>query len=365
VRLTALVATIALLWAGPAAAQSLFWAGYGHNADHATGLETGQNVTLGYILARPAAGFAGVVGVPVDADVGSRWATATGWFDQRLGATSLWLNGTATLFAFDTRLVEGASLGSVASLDAHTALDLGPVEARARLGGRHGSHFAGGESYDRLLGRAGASLGTRAASIGAGLATVELRGDLDHWRAQEDGYNQLGVRAGLAGRRVLAWASASRWLHADLAGTGWDVGARLSVSDRVSVTARGGVQAEDILFWIPPQRTWLLGVQLRTGADPRVATLPVPVLHSGRNAVTLALPVDPFATAPAVAGTFSDWQPIPMRRSGDRWQVSLDLQPGVYEYSFVTADGTWFVPEGTPGRKPDGFGGHVAVVIVQ
>jgi hypothetical protein len=358
VRLAALVATTALLSAGPAAAQSLIWAGYGQNVDHATGLETGQNVTLGYILARPTAGFAGVVGVPVDADVGSRWATATAWFDQRVGATSLWLNGTGSLFAFDAPLVDGASLGSMASLDAHTARDLGPAEARVRLGGRHASHFAGGQSYDRLLGRAGASIATRSASL-------ELRGDLDHWRAREAGYNQVGVRAALTEQRVRAWASASRWLDNDLSGTGWDVGARFSVTDRVSVTARGGVQAEDILFWIPPQRTWLLGVQLRTGANARVAALPVPVHQSGRNAVTLALPVEEFATAPAVAGTFSDWQPIPMRRSGDRWQVALDLEPGVHEYSFVTADGTWFVPAGTPGRKPDGFGGHVAVLIVQ
>jgi hypothetical protein len=349
---------LALLPAGPAAAQSLLWAGFGQNVDHATGLETGQNATLGYILARPTAGFAGVVGVPLDSDAGSRWVTATGWFDQRLGTASVWLNGTASLFAFDGPLVAGTSLGSVASLDGYTAFHLGPAEARVRLGGRHGSHFSGGDGYDRLLGRAGGSIAARS-------ATLELRGDLDHWRAREAGYNQVAVRAGLTERRVQAWASASRWLHNDLPGTGWDVGARLSVTDRVSLIARGGVQAEDILFWIPPQRSWLVGVQLRIGAAPRVAALPVPILRSGRHAVTLSLPADQFATAPAVAGTFSDWQPIPMRRSGDRWQVALDLRPGVHEYSFVTADGSWFVPAGTPGRKPDGFGGHVAILIVQ
>jgi hypothetical protein len=358
VRRTALVVAIALLSAGPVAAQSLLWAGYGQNVDDATGLETGQNLTLGYILARPTAGFAGVVGVPVGSDAGSRWATATGWFDQRLVGSGLWLNGTGSLFAFDAPLVDGTSLGSVASLNAHTTLDLGPAEARLRLGGRHGSHFGGGESYDRPLGRAGASIATR-------YGRLELRGDLDHWRAREAGYNQVGARAAVTERRVQAWATVSRWLDDELVGTGWDVGARLSVTDRVSVTARGGVQAEDILFWIPPQRTWLLGVQVRTGANARVTALPVPVLHSGRDAVTLALPADQFATAPAVAGTFSDWQPIPMQRSGDRWQVALDLEPGVHEYSFVTADGTWFVPAGTPGRKRDGFGGHVAVLIVQ
>jgi hypothetical protein len=355
---TALIAVFALLPVGSAAAQSLVWAGYGQNVDQATALQTGQNVTLGYILPRPAMGFAGVVGVPVDADTGSRWVSATGWFDRRMGASSMWLNGTASVFAFDGPQVEGTGLGSIASLDAHTAFDVGPAEARLRVGGRHGSHFAGEQGYNRLLGRVGGGLGVRT-------GMVELRGDLDHWRAQEAGYNQIGARAALTDRQLQAWAGVSNWLHDELVQTGWDVGARLAVTDRVSILARGGVQAEDILFWIPPQRTWLVGLQLRIGPSPLAAALPVPVLRSGREAVTLSLPAAELARAPAVAGTFSNWRPIPMQRRGDRWQLALDLEPGVHEYSFVTADGTWFVPEGTPGRKPDGFGGHVAVLIVQ
>lgn len=352
------MAVFALLPAGSAATQSLVWAGYGQNVDQATALQTGQNVTVGTILARPAAGFAGTLGVPVDADAGSRWASATGWFDRRMGASSVWLNGTASVFAFDAPQVEGTGLGSVASLDAHTAFDLGTAEARLRVGGRHGSHLVGEQGYSRLVGRAGGGLGVRT-------GVLELRGDLDHWRGQEAGYNQIGVRAALTDRRVQAWAGVSRWLDSDLVETGWDVGARLAVTDRVSLLARGGVQAEDILFWISPQRTWLVGLQLRIGPSPLAAALPVPVLPSGRQAVTLSLPAGELEAAPSVAGTFSNWRPVPMQRRGHRWQLALDLEPGVHEYSFVSADGTWFVPEGTPGRKPDGFGGHVAVLIVQ
>jgi hypothetical protein len=66
-----------------------------------------------------------------------------------------------------------------------------------------------------------------------------------------------------------------------------------------------------------------------------------------------------------VAGTFSDWEPLPMLRDGDRWVLELRLEPGVYEYAFVDASDRWFVPEGTPGRKPDGFGGFVATLVVR
>ncbi|HEY8485417.1 MAG TPA: hypothetical protein VIL13_12465 [Longimicrobiales bacterium] len=43
----------------------------------------------------------------------------------------------------------------------------------------------------------------------------------------------------------------------------------------------------------------------------------------------------------------------------------MKVAPGVYHYAFVTADGKWFVPESVPGRKDDGMGGHVAVLVVR
>jgi hypothetical protein len=37
----------------------------------------------------------------------------------------------------------------------------------------------------------------------------------------------------------------------------------------------------------------------------------------------------------------------------------------VYNYSFVAPDGTWYVPQSVPGRKDDGMGGHVAVLVIR
>jgi hypothetical protein len=68
--------------------------------------------------------------------------------------------------------------------------------------------------------------------------------------------------------------------------------------------------------------------------------------------------------APSIAGDFTGWKPVPMRRDGSRWTYTATLAPGVYHYAFVAADGTWFVPESVPGRQDDGMGGHVAVLVV-
>ena len=53
-----------------------------------------------------------------------------------------------------------------------------------------------------------------------------------------------------------------------------------------------------------------------------------------------------------------------MQRSGEHWTFTVALARGVYNYSFVNERGEWFVPVKYPGRKDDGMGGHVAVLVV-
>ena len=53
-----------------------------------------------------------------------------------------------------------------------------------------------------------------------------------------------------------------------------------------------------------------------------------------------------------------------MRREGDQWVIRIPLAAGVYNYAFRGSDGQWFVPASVPGRRDDGFGGHVAVLVV-
>lgn len=349
-----------LLLPGPAAAQSVLWAGYGHNADHASGLATGEHINMGWAHARPAGGLALGLGLPVDGEASSRWGSLGGWLEARRShgaGTVLGVRGTAAAFAFADPILDSRGAGTVAAADGHGELGLADVRLRLRAGGRHGTHAVDGAVSQRLLGRVGAGAGTA-------LGPVDVRADLDHWRAEEGGYTQVGGRLSLMQPRFQAWAALEHWLDEQLGATGWEAGVRVPVTNRLAFMVRGGHQAADILFWVPAQRSWSLALQLRTGADPLTRALPAPVVRDARRAVTLTLPANGLE-APAVAGTFSDWEKLPMHRVGGEWRLDLTLPPGVHEYAFVDADGTWFVPEGTPGRKPDGFGGHVAVVIVR
>jgi cyclomaltodextrinase len=66
-----------------------------------------------------------------------------------------------------------------------------------------------------------------------------------------------------------------------------------------------------------------------------------------------------------LAGTFNGWSTdaTPMHRKGGRFEISIPLVVGEYQYKFV-ADGQWITDE-TAGRfHPDGYAGRNSVVVV-
>jgi 1,4-alpha-glucan branching enzyme len=77
------------------------------------------------------------------------------------------------------------------------------------------------------------------------------------------------------------------------------------------------------------------------------------------------LAVSSASSRPSIAGDFNEWKPAPMERDGDQWSYTVAVTRGVYNYAFVGADGSWFVPKDVPGRKDDGMGGYVAVLVVR
>ena len=66
-----------------------------------------------------------------------------------------------------------------------------------------------------------------------------------------------------------------------------------------------------------------------------------------------------------LAGTFNGWSTdaTPMHRQGNRFEISLPLPVGEYQYKFV-ADGQWFTDETAERFHPDGYGGRNSVIVV-
>ncbi|MBD3178687.1 MAG: hypothetical protein GF417_03295 [Candidatus Latescibacteria bacterium] len=75
---------------------------------------------------------------------------------------------------------------------------------------------------------------------------------------------------------------------------------------------------------------------------------------------------DPYAGKVFLAGSFNNWSTTanPMNKDDEGyWRVSLDLDPGEYEYKFVV-DGAWITDQENPNSKADPYGGMNSLVEI-
>jgi hypothetical protein len=184
----------------------------------------------------------------------------------------------------------------------------------------------------------------------------------------EDAATFAGVSAVMAQGRASVWGNVGQWLAgADTASdskSAWGVGASLRVMERATLSGGARRDGFDPLHLNPPQTSWNVGLSIAVGGRPGTSRAPVPSSYEGGLA-TIQLPVAAASSAPSVAGDFNSWKPAQMSRDGKFWTYTVAAAPGVYNYAFVSGDGTWFVPENVPGRKDDGMGGHVAILVVR
>lgn len=75
----------------------------------------------------------------------------------------------------------------------------------------------------------------------------------------------------------------------------------------------------------------------------------------------------PDAGTAAIVGSFNDWQALPMRKAGPEgyWEISLDLQPGEYRYSFILDGGRRVADPTVWVREKDDFGAENSVLEVR
>lgn len=231
------------------------------------------------------------------------------------------------------------------------------VHARAGLS-RYASEF-GGQSFDRSVRLADLQVTLMPAGQVALVPTVQqFRSD------GEPTFTYAGVSAIAAFAMGMAWGSIGQWSGDDGIGMPWTAGGRLRLHPVLALEVGARHDAFDPLYLQPAQTSWSMGLSLRLGGRARPVRPPVPAAYVDGRA-TIRLPVSASKTQPSIAGDFNQWKPVPMQRSGDHWTYVIAVAPGVYNYAFVTAGGEWFVPESVAGRKSDGMGGHVAVLVVR
>ena len=156
-----------------------------------------------------------------------------------------------------------------------------------------------------------------------------------------------------------------------------------TLGERTALFVSGGRYPTDPVSGSVAGRYASAGLRLRT-ALPRPHAIRDPHLPSrspaagdGDAGYTTRLEVDPnpdgsarvvvhalAATTVEVAGDFTDWQPVTLRRTGeDKWESVLHIPSGVHRVNVRIDGGRWTAPEGM-AHAEDEFGGEVGIVAV-
>jgi len=192
--------------------------------------------------------------------------------------------------------------------------------------------------------------------------TLSVEGDARWVHAPEGTYPFVGATVAYDVSPVQLWGHAGKWMAIDLDERVWGLGSGVSLGARTTVWASVRQDAPDPLYWNSTRRSWSVGLTQRLGRVP-APIVPVASSPAGAVAIRLSATDAPSGTV-SIAGDFNNWQPAPMQREGGEWIVRLPLTPGVYHYTFRSATGEWFVPPSAAGRRDDGLGGYVAVLVV-
>jgi hypothetical protein len=190
-----------------------------------------------------------------------------------------------------------------------------------------------------------------------------LEGDARWVRASEGLYPFLGGGVRYRATPVQVWLQTGKWFNSSLNDAAWGAGIDVTLTDRFAMWSSVRQEAPDPLYWNVPRRSWSIGITRRfnsAGQGPALATAQA---EAGGVLIRVnAADVD--GASVSVAGDFNGWRPVPMEREGREWLLRLPLAPGVYHYAFRSDRGEWFVPSSVPGRRDDGMGGYVAVLVV-
>lgn len=246
---------------------------------------------------------------------------------------------------------QGIGGEAMAGLFARSAL----LRFEARGGVAAQTSRLGGVSQNRTL-------PTGDARISYLFAPMTLQLESRAWLDDTVTHGYIGAGLQYARGPISLWGSLGRWVSGGLDATAWTVGAGAEVAPGLTLQLGGRGNGFDPLYLSASRSSYWGGLSLRLGGSRGLAA-PVPARTRDGRAM-IALPAREARGAPSIAGDFTGWTPVPMRREGSRWTWAGPLAPGVYHYAFVAEDGTWFVPESVPGRQKDGMGGWTAVLVV-
>ncbi len=230
---------------------------------------------------------------------------------------------------------------------------------------------AGGWSSDGESGAIVVAGSSIALTHTSGPLTVQLKGDAFHADngALDGTYAGGAFDVSTQSQAVTLGAGVRSW-HTP-SGQEWGYSAYLArmLASSLQLNAQLARSVTDAVLATPASFGASLGLSWRVGAKSR-ATVPVAVpvaavagrASNGRK-VRFTLEYAAASTV-SLSGSFSDWKPIPMRRSGKAFVVDVVVPSGSHQYGFLINDTDWYLPPGAGGIVDDDFGRRNATLVV-
>lgn len=155
-----------------------------------------------------------------------------------------------------------------------------------------------------------------------------------------------------------------------------DVSAAWRFTPRVAVAASFGHVLADLARGLPEARYATVGLRVRLHdshpAAPRATRRPavagtapdVLVERGGAAGATLRVLASPSSRVIEVAGTFTEWEPLPLRATGDgAWTLDVPVQAGRHRIMVRVDGGEWMAPANLPAVD-DEVGGRVGLFTI-
>jgi hypothetical protein len=304
-------------------------------------------------------------GLPLDSEgvpwgaigAGGRFATGS--------SLGLGVDVGAHIYGFSDRSSASSGAGLTSDVLPLAFLRLGHTRLEVRSGiVHHASVFRQDGDPFLSAGASGRTVHHSDARAFVGIGAARLIGEGRLVRADEGNYPYAGAALEVAIGQGSLWGAVGSWFSELIEQPVWSVGGRMGLPRNMELYAQYQQDTNDPLYWNAPRTSWSVGISRSIGArPPSPAKLQAPVIAA--NTVTFQIPLSSSADAPMLGGDFNAWQPVPMRRDGEFWSVTLPISPGLHRYAYRRADGEWFVPDSVAGRIDDGFGGVSATILVR
>ena len=129
------------------------------------------------------------------------------------------------------------------------------------------------------------------------------------------------------------------------------------------------------VFKYAPKRSWkryVAPVLLPAALAAAITAAILLVLLSPFNRTASQSPkrfviYQPDAKQVEIAGSFTDWRRVPLRKIGESgyWEITLDLSPGEHRFSYILESGDRIPDPTILSRESDDFGGTNSVLRVE